>query len=73
MEISAATADGRWIRLSGELVRDWRDEAVASMLEANPGLKSMYSVGDGVVEVLYLTNAAASICSFTAAPETFCF
>ena len=48
-------------------------EAVASMLDANPSLKGMYSVGDGIVEVLYLRNATANICSFTEAPETITF
>ena len=72
-EITGMTPDGKWIRLTAELVRDGRDEAVASMLDANPGLKGMYSVGDGIVEVLYLRNATATICSFTDAPVSYSF
>ena len=55
-EISASGPDGTWLRISGELVRDDRDEARAAMLEANPGLGMMYHVGDGIFEVLYLTT-----------------
>lgn len=68
-----AMADGKWIRISAESVPDSRDEAVASMLEANPSLKAMYSVGDGIVEVFYLKNATATISSFTEAPVTYTF
>ena len=68
-EISASSSDGTWLRISGELVRDDRDEARAAMLEANPGLGMMYHVGDGIFEVLYLTNVTGKKFSFTAAPE----
>ena len=68
-EISASGPDGTWLRISGELVRDDRDEARAAMLEANPGLGMMYHVGDGIFEVLYLTNVTGKKFSFTAAPE----
>lgn len=72
VEISGM-AGGKWIRLSGEVVRDTRREAKAAMLEANPSLGGMYSADDGIMEVLYLKNAEASICSFTDAPETWTF
>ena len=60
--------DGKWIRLEGEVVEDPRREAKVSMLEANPELKAMYSADDDNTEVLYLTNAKASINSFTEEP-----
>lgn len=63
IEISAFTA-GKWIRLCAEAVLDERAEAQAHMLEANPGLKNRYAVGDGNTEVYYLKNARAEICSF---------
>ncbi len=72
VEISGM-AGGKWIRLSGEAVRDTRREARVAMLEANPSLGGMYNADDGVMEVLYLKNAEASICSFTDAPETWTF
>ena len=62
--------DGKWIRLEGEVVRDDRIEAKASMLDANPELKSMYSAEDDNTEVLYFKNAKATFCSFTEAPRT---
>lgn len=72
IEISAM-ADGKWIRLSGEAVQDPRREAKKAMLDANPGLRGMYNEDDGIVEVLYLRNAAAVFCSFTDAPVTHTF
>ena len=61
--------DGRWIRLEGKVVRDDRREAKASMLDANPMLKSMYSADDDNTEVLYFESAKATFCSFTEAPR----
>lgn len=71
-EISGMS-EGKWIRLAGEFVLDERREAREAMLAANPGLKNMYSADDGIMEVLYLKNAEAAVCSFTAPPETWCF
>lgn len=68
VEISAMVGD-IWIRLSGKVVVDSRAEARAAMLEANPQLKEMYSADDGVFEVLYFTDATATFCSYTEAPE----
>ena len=73
VEISGMSPDGRWIRLTAEAVFDERREAKTAMLEANPELRSMYSEDDGKMEVFYLQNATAVICSFTAAPETYSF
>ncbi|MBQ7371964.1 MAG: pyridoxamine 5'-phosphate oxidase family protein [Blautia sp.] len=66
-------AKGKWIRLSGEAVRDDRREARKAMLDANPSLRSMYNEDDGKVEVLYIQNATVTICSFTDAPVTWQF
>lgn len=44
-------------------------EARVSMLEAYPELKALYSPDDGNTEVWYLRNAAATVYSFTEAPE----
>ncbi len=68
-----AMAGGDWIRLSAIAVRDQRREAKAAMLEQNPDLRAMYSEDDGVMEVLYLKDAEASICSFTAPPVSWTF
>ena len=66
-------AGGKWIRLSGEAVRDSRREAGAAMPEANPSLGGMYGADDGIMEALCLKNAEASICAFTDAPERWHF
>ena len=73
IEISGMAPNGRWIRLTAEAVFDERREAKTAMLEANPELRSLYSEDDGKMEVFYLQNATAVICSFTAAPETYTF
>ena len=73
VEISGMSPDGRWIRLTAEAVFDERREAKTAMLEANPELRSLYSEDDGKMEVFYLQNATAVICSFTAEPVTYTF
>ena len=65
----SAFKDGQWIRLAGELEEDDRREARASMLDAYPDLRRMYSEDDGNTEVFYFKNATAAFCSFTAEPE----
>ena len=61
--------DGRWIRVSGKLVRDDRVEAKQDMLDKNPELKSMYSATDDNTEVLYFESGRAIISSFTEEPK----
>ena len=73
VEISGMSPDGRWIRLTAQAVFDERREAKTAMLEANPELRSMYSEDDGKMEVFYLQNANAVICSFTAEPVSYSF
>ena len=60
--------DGKWIRLSGELVPDDRVEAKKDMLDKNPSLRGMYNENDDNTIVLYFKNAKAVISSFTEAP-----
>ena len=61
--------DGKWVRIEAKVVRDDRREAKASMLDANPILRGMYSEDDDNTEVLYLENAKATFCSFTEEPR----
>ncbi len=72
VEICAFTG-GTWLRVAGELVDDDRYEAKAAMLDANPGLKDMYSADDDNTQVLYFKNATATFASFGGAPETVTF
>lgn len=65
--------NGRWIRVSGKLVRDDRVEAKKDMLDKNPDLRRMYDENDDNTEVLYFESAVAVISSFTEAPKTIEF
>ena len=62
-----------WLRLNGKLVRDERIEAKQDMLDHYPELKQMYSAEDENTEVLYFTEATATIASFAAAPRVVKF
>jgi len=67
--ICAYKADeGRWLRISATLVEDPRVEVKKAMLDANPGLRSMYDENDGNTAVYFLKDAKATISSFTAKP-----
>lgn len=68
-----AFKDGKWLRVSGELVNDDDHEVKVAMLEKMPVLKGMYSADDGNMQMLYFKNATATFSSFTEAPETFEF
>lgn len=68
-----AFMDGKWLRLSGELVEDDRREARKHMLDSYPELRRMYNEDDGNTLVLYFRNATAVFSSFTEAPRTIEF
>ena len=68
-----AFKDGKWLRLSGELVEDDRREAKKHMLDSYPMLRHMYNEDDGNTLVLYFKNATAVFSSFTEAPKTVRF
>ena len=68
-----AFMEGKWLRLSGELVEDDRREARKHMLDSYPELRNMYNEDDGNTLVLYFRNATAVFSSFTEAPKTIQF
>ena len=68
-----AFKDGKWLRLSGELVEDDRREAKKHMLDSYPILRHMYNEDDGNTLVLYFKNATAVFSSFTEPPRTVRF
>lgn len=68
-----AFKDGKWLRVSGELVNDDRLEVKTAMLEKYPSLRAMYDPADSNTQVLYFRGAEAVFSSFTAAPETLSF
>ncbi len=65
--------NGRWIRVTGKLIRDERVEAKKDILDKNPNLRGMYNENDDNTEVLYFEKAKAVIYSFTDAPVEYEF
>ncbi len=68
-----AFRNGSWLRVAAELVEDTRVEAKKSMLDAYPSLRNMYDENDENTQVLYLKDAVATFCSFSAEPEVHRF
>ena len=66
-----AFKDGKWIRITGELVEDDAREVKTLMLEKMPVLRHMYDEDDGNMQMLYFKNATVVFASFGNAPETF--
>lgn len=50
-------------------IRDNRDEARKAMLEDPTGPKTLYTIGDGIFEVLRLKDAICTKYSMTSEPE----
>lgn len=72
VEICAFNGDD-WLRVAASAVRDDRLEVKQHMLDQYPQLHGMYKADDGNTEVLYLKDATATFCSFTAQPRTVQF
>ena len=68
-----AFKDGKWLRVSGELIPDDSIEAKKDMLDKNPMLRSMYNENDDNTIVLYFKNAKAIFSSFTEESKTIEF
>ena len=66
-----AFKDGKWIRITGELVEDDTREVKTLMLEKMPVLRHMYNEDDGNMQMLYFKGAKVVISSFGGAPEEF--
>lgn len=72
IEISGVSGS-KWIRISANAILDPEIEPQIAMLEAIPSLQKPYRPGDGILEVFYLSDAEASICSFDEAPVVYHF
>ena len=68
-----AFKDGRWIRVSGNLITDDSVEAKKDMLDKNPDLRSMYDENDDNTIVLYFEKGKAIISSFIEPPKVIEF
>ena len=66
-----AFKDGKWVRISGELVEDDTREVKTLMLEKMPMLRQMYNEDDGNMQMLHFKSAEVVFSSFTAPPEKF--
>ena len=66
-----AFKDGKWIRITGELVEDDTREVKTLMLEKMPILRHMYNEDDGNMQMLYFKKATVVFAAFGSAPETF--
>lgn len=62
-----------WLRVSGKLIEDDRNEARQSMLDAYSSLQKIYKADDGNTEVFYFENATAIFSSFTHEPQIIKF
>lgn len=60
-----AFKDGKWLRISANLIPDDRLEPKKDMLDKNPMLRNMYNEHDDNTIVLYLERAKAVFSSFT--------
>ncbi len=61
-KVSIVALDGtEWLRITATLVEDPRVEIKKAMLDANPGLRSMYDENDDNTAVYFLTDVKASI------------
>lgn len=69
IEICGMQPDGHWIRISGKAIRDDRDEARKAMLEDPTGPSQLYTIGDGIFEVLRIENAVCTKYGFASEPE----
>ena len=68
IEICGMQKGGTWIRITGKAVRDDRDEARKNMLEDPTGPSNLYTLGDGLFEVLRIENAKCIQYSMTSEP-----
>ena len=66
-----AFKDGKWVRITGELVEDETREVKTLMLEKMPILRHMYNEDDGNMQMLYFKKATVVFSSFGGAPESF--
>ena len=54
-------AEGKWIRIWGEVAFDAERDTKVKALESHPGLQRMYNADDGIFTLFYFKNAKATI------------
>nr|WP_319489548.1 pyridoxamine 5'-phosphate oxidase family protein [uncultured Caproiciproducens sp.] len=73
IEISAATNDGKWLRLKGKAVFCTSKEKRQAALTAAPYLSRMYSVDDAIFEIFYIDQAEATFSNMKGESRTVRF
>ena len=68
-----ACKGGEWLRVAGEMAELDDRAARVAMLDRYPELRAMYDPDDGNTAVYCFTSGKATLCSFTAPPETLAF
>lgn len=72
IELCAMLSGDRWLRVSGQVVFDYNEDAKRAMLDSNPELRNMYNENDKIFEVFYLSNMQAIIHSLHHEREVIC-
>lgn len=73
-ELTVTAKSGtEWLRIEGKAEFDSRREIKVKMLADNANLEGLYTPDDGIMEVFYMKDAAATFYSFTAEPKTIKF
>ncbi len=72
---SICAFDGKncWVRIDASASEETDVAAQKQMLDAYPNLRAAYTAGAPETLIVRLDSGTASVCSFTAAPETFTF
>ncbi len=69
VELSVASPEEAWIRLSGEAVFENNLAVKQKMIESDESLRAQYRTADNpVFEVFYIDHAVATIAAFTGLP-----
>ena len=66
-----ALKEGKWLRITGELINDDTREVKTILLNKMPYLRGMYNEDDGNMQMLYFKDATATFASFGKPSETF--
>lgn len=70
-EVSAASANGEWLRLSGQAAFDPNPKAKAKVFELAPSIAGLYQTPDNpIFEVFYLQDGEATFYSFSQEPKS---
>mgnify|MGYP000966762358 CR=1 FL=1 len=73
-KVELCALDGEnWLRIEAVAIEDNNTEAIRSMLDHYPNLKSLYSETDSNTQLFYFSNGIATFSSFVKPPRTITF